>query len=174
MLVLDMTSNIIRLVYILIGVVLIQAPLSSDIPEKVLRKTDLRIAKEWPGETVSKEELLPHKTDAYSAALLYTIGNTSQPVAFAIVGKVASKSNPVCFLLLLDSSLSIQSLELPALMGSKNAPLRSRFWRRQFVGGSVQNQKINEVDAISGATISSDAIKEGVLSILNTLATSLQ
>lgn len=170
MLGLDMISKLLRLITVLIGVVFVQTPLSADISSSVLKKSEAIIEKQWPQASIVAKKLTDYPQNRLSSDLFYTISVNNEAVAYAILGQAESKSQPVYFLVILDTSLTIQGIELPGLRGSKNAPLKSRFWRKQFIGANQKNRKIKEIDAITGATISSDAIKAKVERLLTLIS----
>lgn len=170
MLVLDMTSKFCNTMLVW-GVILFSVSLSFAIGKDAKEKSLKVIHKEWKEAKILPQNL-PSGNGAheFSEAIIYTAVKVSDTLGFALLARVESKSNPVDFLLLLDSNKRITSLHLPGLKGSKNAPLKSKFWRKQFIGATSQNCIIDDVDAISGATISSDAIKAGAYTLLRLIS----
>lgn len=164
MLVLVMTSK--RFLFSLfLLVVFFGTPLFAEFSEKTVTASEKTISKIFKKSTIlrnssTNEQLI--NSGLYHKTIFYTIKQSDEIAGYALLTRVPSKSHALDLLLITDSKASIISIKLTGLKGSKNAPLKSPFWNKQFIGASIENKKLDEVDAISGATISSEAVISGV------------
>ncbi len=85
-------------------------------------------------------------------------------VAIAMLDNVYGKSMPITFLTVFDQSGEIISVRIIKYRESIGGEVESTYWLEQFVGKKTDNEfKVGqEIDAISGATISVHAITNGV------------
>lgn len=95
---------------------------------------------------------------------IFTVYQNGAIVGFGLMDSVRSKSSSLPFLVITDNNGEIQSVALLSTPDPRSAKLRSRFWEKQFVG--KKEIKARHIDAISGATISSGDITNGVIRLL--------
>lgn len=96
-----------------------------------------------------------------SGALTYHLYKL--PGKVALVDTITSKSSSVTFMIILKGD-TIEELVLLDVSKGYGDRIDNRFWLKQFK--ELKVAKVNKgVDAISGATLVSDDIKEGVIAV---------
>ena len=94
----------------------------------------------------------------------YTAFTQRSVAGYGLAGSVRSKSSIVSVLMCLDTTGSIVCLELPEAPDPWSSRLQSTRWRKQF-DGETRNT-LEHIDALSGATISSDDVTGTVKALL--------
>lgn len=94
----------------------------------------------------------------------WVVGDRSEPAGYALRLRAESRSGYFIALVILDSKLTIKDLDVEQYIGERGGEIRSEEFRRQFRGkGSLSDLRIgNDIDAVTGATISSKALTEAV------------
>jgi hypothetical protein len=85
-------------------------------------------------------------------------------IGYGLIDSVRSKSSWLTFMVLTTNKNSIVSLELLKTPDPNSSRLKTKFWKKQFIGKEAG--QLNRIDAISGATISSHDITCGVTRLL--------
>jgi len=98
---------------------------------------------------------------------LFSVYRNDSIVGFGVTDSVRSKSSFLPFLVITDKKGTIQLVELLSTPDPRSAKLRSQLWKKQFIG--KKEIKSRQIDAISGATISSKDITHGVIRLLKYL-----
>ena len=95
---------------------------------------------------------------------LFSVYQSDSIAGFGLMDSVRSKSSFLPFLVIVDKKGAIQSVELLSTPDLRSAKLRSPLWKKQFIG--KKEIKSRQIDALSGATISSNDITHGVIRLL--------
>jgi len=85
-------------------------------------------------------------------------------LGYGLANTIKSKSATLPLFLLIEPSGVIVGLELLDTPDPNSARLQSAGWKKQFVGKS--RDQLQRIDAISGATISSNDVAKGVKRLL--------
>lgn len=99
---------------------------------------------------------------------LYKIYNDNHLKAVAFLDNVYGKSLPITFLVVLDLSGNIIGTEIIKYREPYGGAVQNENWEKQFVGKkSDSDLNVGEdIDAISGATISVNSVTRGIKKIL--------
>jgi len=87
--------------------------------------------------------------------------------AYAILDNVMGKAMPITFLVVLDKNGEIMAAQIIKYRENYGGEIRNKNWLGQFIGKNVLSDfKIGQdIDAISGATISATAVVKGIKKI---------
>ncbi|NOG45979.1 MAG: FMN-binding protein [Calditrichaeota bacterium] len=87
---------------------------------------------------------------------------------YAVLDNVYGKAMPITFLTILDNSGKIKSVRVIKYRESIGGQITNPKWLKQFTGKSVDSDFSpgKDVDAISGATISVNALTKGIQKIV--------
>lgn len=109
-------------------------------------------------------------TPRANRTLLFARAGT-RTVGWGVVDNVMGKEQPITYLLIVDRNLQVRGLEILAYRETRGAEIQRQAWRQQFVGKTGQSDlKVGkDIDAISGATISTNAVSEGAKRLLQWL-----
>ncbi|MEP7042645.1 MAG: FMN-binding protein [Dokdonella sp.] len=91
-----------------------------------------------------------------------------QRLGWLIIDRVIGKAELITYALALDSAGTVKSLEILDYRETHGGEVRLPAWRKQFVGKTAQEpvRIDNDIKNISGATLSSRHITEGVHRLL--------
>jgi Na+-translocating ferredoxin:NAD+ oxidoreductase RnfG subunit len=98
----------------------------------------------------------------------YEIMEKNETIGFAVLDNVLGKVKPITFLVILDSDLSVKSVDIIKYREQYGGAIEKREWLDQFSSKNIESElKVNnDVDGISGATISVKAVIKGVKRLL--------
>jgi Na+-translocating ferredoxin:NAD+ oxidoreductase RnfG subunit len=119
--------------------------------------------------SIKKEVEASSKQKFYSDHIyLYKIHNDNQLKAVAFLDNVYGKSLPITFLVVIDLSGNIIGTDIIKYREPYGGAVQNENWEKQFSGkNSNSNLKVGEdIDAISGATISVNSVTKGIQKIL--------
>lgn len=91
---------------------------------------------------------------------IYAVRKNEAVRGWSILDSVRSKSSFLPFLLITDSSLTVQALHLLNTPDRSSAKLQAPWWKKQFIG--KKESQLKRIDAVSGATISSNDLAKAV------------
>lgn len=98
----------------------------------------------------------------------YEIKKDDKNIAYAILDNVKGKVKPITFLIVFNNNLSINAVEIIKYREEHGGAIENKEWLMQFNNKSLQTKLVlnNNIDGISGATISVKAIIKGVKRLL--------
>ncbi len=107
---------------------------------------------------------IPLDESAGPARKLYVAHGPSEPIAYAVEEEMVSRSGPFTILVIIDSQFSVERVQVLSYPGERGGEVRSATFLRQFEGkGRGDPIRLGvDVDAVTGATISSRAVAKGV------------
>ncbi|MGK9476676.1 FMN-binding protein [Melioribacter sp. OK-6-Me] len=84
--------------------------------------------------------------------------------AFAVMDNVYGKSLPITFLVIFDSKTKVINAEIIKYRESYGGAVKEKSWLKQFIGKdhSSSFELGEDINSISGATISADAVTRGI------------
>ncbi|MEE9431778.1 MAG: FMN-binding protein [Melioribacteraceae bacterium] len=106
----------------------------------------------------------------YSKFVYYfEIKQNDENITYAILDNVKGKVKPITFLVLFKNDLTVSSVEIVKYREEHGGEVENKSWLSQFSNKSFQSPlKLDEdIDGISGATISVKAITKGVKRLLH-------
>ena len=91
---------------------------------------------------------------------------TPNGLYYAVNGEVWGKSDPVRFIIVLNSSAEIINIKVLRARGLYGMRIKNRSWLSRFKGHSEKESIVygKTIDSVSGATVSAKALIEGVKS----------
>jgi hypothetical protein len=121
-----------------------------------LEKAENALSKQWEG----KLEYRPLSDDHFTA-----VYKGSELVAYLCVNEAASKHDVFDYMIVYSPDLQIIKVQVLAYREDYGFEIKSKRWLKQFT-----QRKVEEVQAISGATISVESLKRAVSSSTKSLA----
>ena len=105
----------------------------------------------------------------------WIIGDRSEPAGYALRLRAESRSGYFIALVILNPELTIKDLAVEQYIGERGGEIRSEKFRSQFRGkSSLADLRIgNDIDAVTGATISSKALTKAVRKCLRWISSFL-
>lgn len=98
----------------------------------------------------------------------FQINSGGSLLGYAYVDKAPSKTAQFDYLVILDKDLKIRRTKVMVYREEYGGEIGSRRWLKQFIG-KAPGDNMNDVAAISGATISVRSMKRAVQNILDSL-----
>jgi len=94
----------------------------------------------------------------------YVVEGTSGPIGYGLEMEVVSRSGPFTILVSVDAAFHVRSVSVPSYPGERGGEVQRPRFRRQFVGKGAEDPiRIGkDIDAETGATISSRVMADGV------------
>jgi Na+-translocating ferredoxin:NAD+ oxidoreductase RnfG subunit len=98
----------------------------------------------------------------------YEIKEKNETIGFAVLDNVLGKVKPITFLVILNSDLSVKSVDIIKYREQYGGAIEKKAWLDQFLSKNIESElKLNTgIDGISGATISVKAVIKGVKRLL--------
>jgi len=97
--------------------------------------------------------------------LIWSIKENDSLLAVGIMDNVFGKAQPITFITFLNLQGEILSNHIVKYREEHGGAVSNLDWNKQFIGMALDSD-FNEIDAISGATISVNSIKKGVLKLV--------
>ncbi len=146
---------------------------SGEIADKVISTIRMEFGDEV--DIVKKKALLPKKIkrtieksvrQKFLKDYIYTyiIKNKEATIGYGLLDNVFGKAQPITFLVLFDNKGNIISSHVVKYREPYGGEVRNHKWLKQFTGKSDSSSfKVGkDIDAISGATISTKAVSKGI------------
>ena len=94
----------------------------------------------------------------------WKIQNSEKTNYYAILDNVKGKSMPITFLAIFDENNTIYNVSIIKYREPYGGEIKSKRWLKQFIGFDYSSDYAigNEIDGISGATISTNSVSKGV------------
>lgn len=105
-----------------------------------------------------------HRLDAAGLVALKIRNAAGNTIGYCVRSQIVSRSARFKIQVLLDTSLSIKDTSVLSYRGKRGRDIRSEAFTSQFVGKSPADplQLGRDIHAVTGATLSSEAMTEGV------------
>jgi Na+-translocating ferredoxin:NAD+ oxidoreductase RnfG subunit len=134
-------------------------PLAETFVRKVIRLSDEQMKKlsRESGQKISSRFVT-----------VYIAKNGDENLGYGFIGYTKGKSSFIKYFVAITPDGKIHSIEIMSYRGEKGSEVRHEIFKKQFVGKRVDsNIKVgSDINAISGATISSQAITKGIRKIM--------
>jgi Na+-translocating ferredoxin:NAD+ oxidoreductase RnfG subunit len=134
-------------------------PLAETFVRKVIRLSDEQMKKlsRESGQKISSRFVT-----------VYIAKNGDENLGYGFIGYTKGKSSFIKYFVAITPDGKIHSIEIMSYRGEKGSEVRHEIFKKQFVGKRVDsNIKVgSDIYAISGATISSQAITKGIRKIM--------
>jgi len=134
-------------------------PLAETFVRKVIRLSDEQMKKlsRDSGQKISSRFVT-----------VYIAKNDDESLGYGFIGYTKGKSSFIKYFVAITPDGKIHSIEIMSYRGEKGSEVRHEIFKKQFVGKRVDsNIKVgSDINAISGATISSQAITKGIRKIM--------
>ena len=134
-------------------------PLAENFDRQVIRLSDEQMKK------LSKES---GQKISSRFVTVYIAKKEDENLGYGFIGYTKGKSSFIKYFVAITPDGKIHSIEIMSYRGEKGSEVRQEIFKNQFIGKSVDNN-INvgsDISAISGATISSQAITKGIRKIM--------
>lgn len=119
-----------------------------------------------PPEIKSEIEMSCKQRFFSESIFVWSVKISDSLLALGIMDNVYGKSQPITFLTLFNLDGTIQSNHIVKYREEHGGAVSNYTWNKQFIGMDYNSNVKDEVDAISGATISVNSIKKGVKKLL--------
>ncbi len=134
-------------------------PLAESFVRQVIRLSDEQMKKIFreSGQKISSRFVT-----------VYIAKNGDKNLGYGFIGYTKGKSSFIKYFVAITPDGKIHSIEIMLYRGEKGSEVRHEIFKKQFAGKSVDSN-INvgsDINAISGATISSQAITKGIRKII--------
>jgi len=157
------------------SVLLIMLLSAFTLPQNIEKKVAKEIKNFFEIETFSKSAIkVTPETQQEVARYLNTqtffeIKNKEQLIAYAYVAKAPSKTDEFDYLILFNPQLEIVKTKVLIYREDYGNEIGSKRWLKQFIGKKPGNtlRYGDNVDAISGATISASSMTKAINNVLN-------
>ncbi len=134
-------------------------PLAETFVRKVIRLSDEQMKKlsRESGQKISSRFVT-----------VYIAKNGDENLGYGFIGYTKGKSSFIKYFVAITPDGKIHSIEIMSYRGEKGSEVRHEIFKKQFAGKRVDsNIKVgSDINAISGATISSQAITKGIRKIM--------
>lgn len=129
----------------------------------------------FPAATGLREVSIPHDAHAFGNADQMTvkvIQNHSVSLGYCVGATVAAKSGPFRICVLVDSNLLVRRASVVSYTWDRGRDVRKLKFTHQFEGKGADDpiQIGQDIDAMTGATLSSKAMAQGVRDVVMLLA----
>ena len=134
-------------------------PLAETFVRKVIRLSDDQMKK------ISRESGQKISSRFVS---VYIAKNGDENFGYGFIGYTKGKSSFIKYFVAITPDGKIHSIEIMSYRGEKGSEVRHEIFKKQFAGKSLDNNiKVgSDINAVSGATISSQAITKGIRKIM--------
>lgn len=111
---------------------------------------------------------IPPLASDLSGDRIYIVYGRGGPLGYAVEKRVVSRSGPFTILVMIDAQLRVKRATVLSYPGERGGEVRFPTFTRQFIGkGANDPIRVGEdIDAMTGATISSQAMTDGVRAAL--------
>ena len=158
---------------LLIGILLAN-PIAAKMPAKIDRKIDkylkshLKIKELVRTPIHITEDKMGLLAIDYSKNQLFDIQVNDESIGFIFIEKARSRYDEFTFMVFLDYSLNVQLVRVLDYNEIHGVEISNKGWLSQFIGFNPDSriQYLENVDAISGATISSKSITVAIRELL--------
>jgi len=99
------------------------------------------------------------------STIIWSIKENDSLLAVGIMDNVFGKAQPITFITFFNLEGIILSNHIVKYREEHGGAVSNYNWNKQFIGKTLDSE-FNDIDAISGATISVNAIKKGVLKLV--------
>jgi Na+-translocating ferredoxin:NAD+ oxidoreductase RnfG subunit len=146
-------------------------------PQAVTDTRDLGVAQAvFPGATALRDMAVPPGTPPVGEAdemIVKMIGHHGDCLGYWVEATVAARSGPFRIRILVDSNLTVKQTQVVSYSWERGRDVRKPDFTRQFEGkGPDSPLQIGEdIDAMTGATLSSRAMTRGVRDTISMLGT---
>lgn len=150
---------------------------ASEIYPKLQKKIDAAITLTYDVEHSVLEEIvipadLNSKTPAtLSVNNLFKIHNDAQLIGYLYLGEAPSMKRKFDYIVMFNTDLTIKKSKVLIYREQHGKQIGSQRWLKQFIGLSVADTPIygEDIDAISGATISASSMTKAVANVLSSV-----
>jgi len=167
-----------KLISILIfGLLVYSSPIN--LPKSVIKKMNKTIHKTWDEEniTINKIGIPDAQLDSIGINLqenqLFVVKNNSSKLGYVFLEQGKGRYDYFDFMVITDTSIVVKKVQVLIYRSENGGAISNKRWLRQFAGQSPETtfKYGNEIDAISGATLSGNAITDGVANVISQLNT---
>ncbi|MDZ7740932.1 MAG: FMN-binding protein [Bacteroidota bacterium] len=149
-----------------------QGLLAVKLSEKTIRQIE-KTARECFKQEQLRFELIPleaHEPESlawdFDKNSLYRVFSDSLLLGYLIIDQAMGRYDPFDFLVIYQHDLKILKVEILKYRSAHGGEIASNKWLQNFEGGSGNDQQsFLEIDALSGASFSSNGLKEAVARI---------
>lgn len=108
-------------------------------------------------------------------ARVYVVEGRSATLGYGVKKQVVSRSGAFTILVIADADFRVEGVEVLSYLGERGREVQSARFRQQFVGKGLRDpiRLGDDIDAETGATLSSNAVARGVRDALRLLAKGL-
>jgi Na+-translocating ferredoxin:NAD+ oxidoreductase RnfG subunit len=161
-----------------VSLVLIFMLASFGLPKNINKKVSKEISSVFEITNFSTEMIVV--SDKTNASLptkinkdnLFKIISNNELVGYFYVGKAPSKTDQFDYLVMFDQSLNVVKAKVLIYREDYGNEIGSKRWLKQFIGKTSSDSLKygQDIDAISGATISANSMTYAMSSLLKTIA----
>jgi len=152
--------------------------LSFQLPKNIQKKVDKEIKLQFNIdkfllESVAISDDINSRLETKMATdNLFKIYNNDKILGYAFIGKAPSRDNVFDYLVIFDKDLIILKAKVLIYREDYGGEIGSRRWLKQFIGKTKDDMMVYEKDimAISGATISANAMTIAVNNLLKSIS----
>jgi Na+-translocating ferredoxin:NAD+ oxidoreductase RnfG subunit len=118
-----------------------------------------------PIKVKNKIELAIQQRFFDTSVFLWKISQNDSLIAIGLMDNVYGKAQPITFLTIFTLEGNVHSNHIIKYREEHGGQVSNKDWNKQFVGLN-KSSKFDEIDGISGATISVNSIKKGVKKLM--------
>lgn len=161
--------------FLILGLLLYFSPIN--LPKGVVKKMDQAIHSIWIDENITYQKLdIPiSRLDSLGFELqenqLFIVMNESSILGYVYLDQGMGRYDYFDYMVITDTDIVVKLVQVLIYRSENGGAICNKRWLQQFIDQSPHTtfNYGNEIDAVSGATLSGNSITEGVVNALSQL-----